>query len=251
MSDAAGLRGPLYCRPGRPGAYLNPRNRAGPRDHLGGARQQRGDLPVVGPVPWPAVQEQHRWTVTCPVVGEPESVDRSDLAHAAEIRPGKTRFDARATGDHGDQPGRTPSTPARPARPDRGEAPCRDAWHSVTSADGTNIGRPTAGTGPGLLPGHGGMGRLERWEPLWGLLTDTGRSRPWTAVAGAPAATLNRMTSARSTTMWPRSPPSLADRDSEPGQRVRAQLWRALLAGGGGPGRPHAAYCAVRAPGSQ
>ena len=43
--------------------------------------------------------------------------------------------------------------------------------HSVTSADGTSIGLVTAGTGPGLLLVHGGMGRLERWEPLWGLLT--------------------------------------------------------------------------------
>ena len=43
--------------------------------------------------------------------------------------------------------------------------------HSVTSADGTSIGLLTAGTGPGLLLVHGGMGRLERWEPLWGLLT--------------------------------------------------------------------------------
>ncbi len=43
--------------------------------------------------------------------------------------------------------------------------------HSVTSADGTSIGLLTTGTGPGLLLVHGGMGRLERWEPLWGLLT--------------------------------------------------------------------------------
>ena len=43
--------------------------------------------------------------------------------------------------------------------------------HSVTSDDGTSIGLLTAGTGPGLLLVHGGMGRLERWEPLWGLLT--------------------------------------------------------------------------------
>lgn len=43
--------------------------------------------------------------------------------------------------------------------------------HAVTSADGTRIGLLTAGTGPALLLVHGGMGRLERWEPLWGLLT--------------------------------------------------------------------------------
>lgn len=42
---------------------------------------------------------------------------------------------------------------------------------TVTSADGTTIGLLTAGTGPALLLVHGGMGRLERWEPLWGRLT--------------------------------------------------------------------------------
>jgi len=41
----------------------------------------------------------------------------------------------------------------------------------VTSPDGTTIGLLTAGTGPGLLLVHGGIGRLERWEPLWELLT--------------------------------------------------------------------------------
>ncbi len=44
--------------------------------------------------------------------------------------------------------------------------------HVVTSTDGTEIGLLTAGTGPALLLVHGGMGRLERWEPLWGLLTE-------------------------------------------------------------------------------
>jgi pimeloyl-ACP methyl ester carboxylesterase len=38
--------------------------------------------------------------------------------------------------------------------------------HAVTSADGLL----TAGTGPALLLVHGGMGRLERWAPLWALL---------------------------------------------------------------------------------
>jgi len=44
--------------------------------------------------------------------------------------------------------------------------------HTVTSSDGTEIGLLTAGSGPGLLLVHGGMGRLERWAPLWGLLTE-------------------------------------------------------------------------------
>jgi pimeloyl-ACP methyl ester carboxylesterase len=44
--------------------------------------------------------------------------------------------------------------------------------HTVTSADGTRIGLLTAGTGPALLLVHGGMGRLERWAPLWGLLIE-------------------------------------------------------------------------------
>ena len=43
--------------------------------------------------------------------------------------------------------------------------------HTVTSVDGTEIGLLTAGTGPALLLVHGGMGRLERWAPLWELLT--------------------------------------------------------------------------------
>ena len=43
--------------------------------------------------------------------------------------------------------------------------------HEVISADGTPIGLLTAGTGPALLLVHGGMGRLERWEPMWGMLT--------------------------------------------------------------------------------
>jgi pimeloyl-ACP methyl ester carboxylesterase len=41
----------------------------------------------------------------------------------------------------------------------------------IISADGTRIGLLTAGSGPALLLVHGGMGRLERWEPLWGPLT--------------------------------------------------------------------------------
>jgi pimeloyl-ACP methyl ester carboxylesterase len=47
--------------------------------------------------------------------------------------------------------------------------------HSVISADGTEIGLLTAGTGRALLLVHGGMGRLERWEPMWGLLAERWR----------------------------------------------------------------------------
>jgi pimeloyl-ACP methyl ester carboxylesterase len=43
--------------------------------------------------------------------------------------------------------------------------------HEITSADGTRIGLLTAGSGPDLLLVHGGMNRLERWEPMWGPLT--------------------------------------------------------------------------------
>jgi pimeloyl-ACP methyl ester carboxylesterase len=43
--------------------------------------------------------------------------------------------------------------------------------HEIVSTDGTPIGLLTAGSGPALLLVHGGMGRLERWEPMWGLLT--------------------------------------------------------------------------------
>jgi pimeloyl-ACP methyl ester carboxylesterase len=42
----------------------------------------------------------------------------------------------------------------------------------ITSTDGTNIGLLTDGDGPPLLLVHGGMCRLERWAPLWPLLTD-------------------------------------------------------------------------------
>ena len=42
--------------------------------------------------------------------------------------------------------------------------------HSVIGADGVSIGLLTAGTGPVLLLVHGGMGRLEGWEPMWGGL---------------------------------------------------------------------------------
>ena len=47
--------------------------------------------------------------------------------------------------------------------------------HSVTSADGTRIGLLTAGAGPALLLVHGGMGRIEIWQPLWGELTSRWR----------------------------------------------------------------------------
>ena len=47
--------------------------------------------------------------------------------------------------------------------------------HSVTSADGTRIGLLTAGEGPPLLLVHGGMGCIESWQPLWGMLTSRWR----------------------------------------------------------------------------
>ena len=43
--------------------------------------------------------------------------------------------------------------------------------HTVTSADGTEIGLLTAGDGPELLLVHGGMGCIESWAPLWEPLT--------------------------------------------------------------------------------
>ena len=47
--------------------------------------------------------------------------------------------------------------------------------HSVTGAGGVSIGLLTAGAGPALLLVHGGMGQLERWEPMWGPLTERWR----------------------------------------------------------------------------
>ena len=42
----------------------------------------------------------------------------------------------------------------------------------VAGADGVPIGLLTAGTGPPLLLVHGGAGQIERWAPVWDLLTD-------------------------------------------------------------------------------
>ena len=50
-------------------------------DHVGLGRHQRGDLAVVGPVPRPAVQQQHRTPGPGPLISKPESVDRCFLAH--------------------------------------------------------------------------------------------------------------------------------------------------------------------------
>ena len=47
--------------------------------------------------------------------------------------------------------------------------------HSVTGAGGVRIGLLTAGSGPGLLLVHGGMGTMESWQHVWGTLT--GRRR--------------------------------------------------------------------------
>jgi pimeloyl-ACP methyl ester carboxylesterase len=47
--------------------------------------------------------------------------------------------------------------------------------HTVTSADGTEIGVLTAGDGPPLLLVHGGMGCIEGWASLWAPLTSRWR----------------------------------------------------------------------------
>jgi pimeloyl-ACP methyl ester carboxylesterase len=50
--------------------------------------------------------------------------------------------------------------------------------HAVISADGTRLGLLTAGRGPALLLVHGGMSRLESWQPVWAPLT-----RQWRVTA--------------------------------------------------------------------
>ncbi len=42
----------------------------------------------------------------------------------------------------------------------------------MTGADDVSIGLLTAGSGPALLLVHGGMGRLEQWEPVWSTLAE-------------------------------------------------------------------------------
>jgi hypothetical protein len=50
-------------------------------DHVGHGRHRRRDGPVIGPVPRPAVQQQHARSGSEPVIGQPEPVDRCFLAH--------------------------------------------------------------------------------------------------------------------------------------------------------------------------
>jgi pimeloyl-ACP methyl ester carboxylesterase len=42
--------------------------------------------------------------------------------------------------------------------------------HWVAGAGGVRIGLLTAGSGPGLLLVHGGMGTVESWQRVWGAL---------------------------------------------------------------------------------
>ena len=44
--------------------------------------------------------------------------------------------------------------------------------HEVSGSDDVPIGLLTAGEGPPLLLVHGGVGQIERWAPLWDVLSD-------------------------------------------------------------------------------
>ncbi|MCU1398903.1 MAG: hypothetical protein JWN62_2012 [Acidimicrobiales bacterium] len=50
--------------------------------------------------------------------------------------------------------------------------------HSIAGSGGVPIGLLTDGSGPQLLLVHGGFGQIERWAPVWDMLTDR-----WTVTA--------------------------------------------------------------------
>ncbi len=73
-------------------------------DHVGGRRHERDDLSVVGPVPRPAMQQQHRGPrpdSPGSLIGQPESVDRRLLAHTGHYLPARAGRRLRPVADRG------------------------------------------------------------------------------------------------------------------------------------------------------
>ena len=127
-------------------------------------------------------------------------VDQIVLDDAAQIVAGwrgdRRKYDSQlleSVGDHGQSLGvpgdlsRRRRARARPAQSSvrtrlrsrvQGGRWMNGVRRSVVGAEGVRIGVLSAGEGPPLLLVHGGVGQIERWDPVWDLLTPR-----WTVTA--------------------------------------------------------------------